>query len=146
MKKRAFLILGFFVLLFAAIALASAQTVRERLKQEPDFKIYSVIFGVTTSTNSTTPTVRLAKVTDPKSGTTDPVKVDVPDAFIKAVKKKVEAKQYEPKLKDGKPVEFFTYFFYVPGHSTSWSWTWTSHWINSHDTRCVACFQSFACC
>jgi hypothetical protein len=116
MKNRTLLILGFFALLFAAVASAFAQTVRERLKKEPDFKIYSVIFGVT-GTNSTAPIVRLAKVTDPKSGTTDAVKVDVPDAYIKAAKKKIEAKNYDPKLKDGKPVEFFTYFFYVPGYS-----------------------------
>jgi hypothetical protein len=105
------------VLLFEAVASASPQTVRERLKKEPDFRIYSVIFGVTATTNSAAPAVRLAKVTDPKSGTTDPVKIDVPDAYIKAAKKKIEAKHYEPEVKDGKPVEFFTYFFYVPGHS-----------------------------
>ena len=105
------------VLLLASVASASAQTVRERLKKEPDLRIYSVIFGVTATTNLTAPTVRLAKVTDPKSGTTDPVKVDVPDAYIKAAKKKIAAKKYEPELKDGKPVEFFTYFYYVPGHS-----------------------------
>jgi hypothetical protein len=104
-------------LIFGFFSSASAQTVRERLKKEPDFRIYSVIFGVTATTNSTVPTVRLAKVTDPKSGTTDAVKVDVPDAYIKAAKKKIEAKHYEPELRDGKPVEFFTYFLYVPGHS-----------------------------
>src|SRR5262245_42461722 len=117
MKNRTLLTLGFFVLLFSAVASVSAQTVRERLKKEPDFKIYSVIFGVTATTNSTAPTVRIAKVTDPKTGTTDPVKVDVPEAYIKEAKKKIKAKKYEPGLKDGKPVEFFTYFFYVPGHS-----------------------------
>jgi hypothetical protein len=105
------------VLLFASVASTSAQTVRERLKKDPDFKIYSVIFGVTATTNSAVPIVRLAKVIDPKSGTTDPVKVDVPDAYLKTAKKKIEAKKYEPELKDGKPIEFFTYFFYVPGHS-----------------------------
>jgi hypothetical protein len=105
------------VVLLGAIASASAQTVRERLKTESDFRIYSVIFGVTAGTNSTVPKVRVAKVIDPKSGTTDPVKVDVPDAYIKAAKKKIEAKHYEPQLKDGQPVEFFTYFFYVPERS-----------------------------
>jgi len=105
------------VLVFEAVASASAQTVRERLKKDPDFKIYAVTFGITASTNSSVPTVRLAKVTDPKAGTTDPVKVDVPGAYVKAAKKKIEAKHYEPEMKDGKPVEFFTYFYYVPGHS-----------------------------
>ncbi|HEX5220675.1 MAG TPA: hypothetical protein VFZ59_13975 [Verrucomicrobiae bacterium] len=117
MKNRTHSILACFSLTLLIGAVASAQTVRERLEKEPDFKIYSVIFGVTATTNSSAPAVRLAKVIDPKSGTTDAVKVDVPDAFIKAAKEKIEAKKYEPKLKDGKPAEFFTYFFYVPGHS-----------------------------
>jgi hypothetical protein len=119
MKNPTFLLLRFVstALVLVSVVSASAQTVRERLKKEPDFKIYSVIFGVTATNNSAVPAVRLAKVTDPKSGTTDPVKIDVPDAYIKAAVKKIEAKHYEPKLKDGKPVEFFTYFFYVPGHS-----------------------------
>src|SRR6266480_5912272 len=104
------------ILLLGSVATASAQTVtvRECLKKEPDFRIYSVIFGVTATTNSAVPAVRIAKVTDPKSGTTDAVKVDVPGAYIKAAKKKIEAKHHEPEMKDGKPVEFFTYFFYVP--------------------------------
>jgi len=41
---------------------------------------------------------------------------DLPDAYIKAAKKKIQAEPPEPKIKDGKPVEVFTYFFYVPGH------------------------------
>ena len=105
------------MLLLASVASTSAQTVRERLKKEPDFRIYSVIFGVTATTNSAVTTVRLAKVIDPKSGTTDAVKLDIPDAYIKAAKKKIEAKHYDPEMKEGKPVEFFTYFFYVPGHT-----------------------------
>jgi hypothetical protein len=119
MKNPTFAILRLvsIVLVLGAVASAAAQTVREHLKREPDFRIYSVIFGVTATTNSTVPAVRFAKVTDPKSGTTDAVKVDVPDAYIKAATKKIEAKHYEPQLKDGKPVEFFTYFYYVPGHS-----------------------------
>ena len=119
MKNRSILILAFFstVLLFVSAASVSGQTVRELLKKDPDFRIYCVIFGVTASTNSASPTVRLAKVTDPKSGTTDAVKVDVPEAYIKAAKRKIQAKHYEPEMKDGKAVEFFTYFFYVPGYS-----------------------------
>ena len=51
------------------------------------------------------------------SGTTDAVMVNVPDECGQAVKNRIEANHYEPELTDGKPVEFFTYFFYVPGHS-----------------------------
>jgi hypothetical protein len=34
-----------------------------------------------------------------------------------AAKKKIQAEPPDPKIKDGKPVEVFTYFSYVPGHS-----------------------------
>jgi len=40
----------------------------------------------------------------------------IPDAWIKAAKKKIQAEPPKPKMKDGKPAEVFTYFFYVPGH------------------------------
>jgi hypothetical protein len=51
-------------------------------------------------------------------GSKGSAKIDnVPDAFIKAAKKKILAEPPKPKMKDGKPVEVFTYFFYVPGHS-----------------------------
>jgi len=38
----------------------------------------------------------------------------IPEAWIKAAKKKIQADPPKPKMKDGKPVEVFTYFFYVP--------------------------------
>jgi hypothetical protein len=41
-------------------------------------------------------------------------KIDLPDAWIKAAKKKIQAEPPKPKMKDGKPVEVFTYCFYVP--------------------------------
>ncbi len=91
------------------------QTVRERLENEPDFRIYATEFSVVVTTNSAVPTIRLAKVIDPKSGTDEPVKMNVPDEFIEAAKKKIEARNFEPRSNEGKPAEFFTYFFYVPG-------------------------------
>jgi hypothetical protein len=105
-------------LLLGSVASASAQTVRERLNQDPGFRIYPVVFGVTATTKSGPPAVRLVEVGVPKGSTksADAAKIDVPDAFIKAAKKKIQAEPPEPKMKDGKPVEVFTYFFYVPGH------------------------------
>ena len=88
------------------------------MKKDPDFRIYAVILGVTATTNSTPPSVRLASVGDastrPARGV-DVAKI-VPDAWIKAAKKKIQADPPKPKMKDGKPAEVFTYFFYVPGH------------------------------
>jgi hypothetical protein len=108
------------MLLLGSVASASAQTVRERAKNDPSFRIYPVIFAVTAPTKSTPPVVRVVEIGTPvsersgKSG--KPPKIDLPDAFIKAAKKKIQAEPPEPKTKDGKPVESFTYFFYVPGH------------------------------
>jgi hypothetical protein len=99
------------MLLLGSVASASAQTVGERMKKDPGFRIYPVIFGVTATSNST-PVVRLVEVGVPKGSP----KIDLPDAWIKAAKKKIQAEPPKPKMKDGKPVEVFTYFFYVPAH------------------------------
>jgi hypothetical protein len=101
------------MLLLGSVASASAQTVTERMKNERGFRIYPVTFGVTATSNSTPPAIRVMEVGVPKGS----AKIDnVPDAFIKTAKKKILAEPPKPKMKDGKPVEVFTYFFYVPGH------------------------------
>ena len=91
----------------------SEQTVREQLK-DPEFKLYTVVFGITVDADSKLQAIKVSKITDPKTGTTDAVDIQVPQPFIDAAKKKAIAKQYKPKLQDGKPVEFFTYFYYTP--------------------------------
>ena len=98
------------MLFLGSVASATAQTVAERWKNEPGFRIYPVTFAVTATTP---PVIRVQEVGTPKGAP----KIDnVPDAFIKAAKKKIEAQPPNPKMKDGKPVEVFTYFFYVPEH------------------------------
>ena len=89
------------------------------MKKDPNFRIYAVTFGVIATSNSTPPVVRPIEVGTPrnerdKSG--HPRKIDIPDAWMKAAKKKIQADPPKPKMKDGKPAEVFTYFFYVPGH------------------------------
>ena len=105
------------MLLLGSVAPASAQTVGERVKKDPGFQIYPVIFGVTATSNSTSPAVRMVSVGSPKGQgkSVDAAKI-IPDAWIKAAKKKIQADPPKPKMKDGKPVEVFTYFFYVPEH------------------------------
>lgn len=98
------------MLLLGSVASAPAQTVAERWKNEPGFRVYPVAFAVTATTP---PVIRVQKVGVPKGSP----KIDnVPDTFIEAAKKKIQAHPPEPKMKDGKLVEVFTYFFYVPGH------------------------------
>jgi hypothetical protein len=100
------------MLVLGSVASASAQTVSERAKKDPGFRIYPVIFGVTATTKSTPPAIRLIEVGVPKGSP----KIDLPDTFIRAAKKKIQAEPPEPKMKDGKPVEVFTYFFYIPAY------------------------------
>ena len=115
MTKRRLLFL--IATLLCALDSASAETVRERLKNDPKFELYAVIFGVTVDANSKIDGFRVVKVTDPKSRSTDPVDVQVPKKFVAAARKRLAGMQkYEPKFKDGKPVEFFTYVFYSPEH------------------------------
>ena len=107
------------MLLLGLVESASAQTVAERMKKDPSFRIYPVTFGVTATSNSTPPVIRAQRVGTSRSERTKsghPPKIDIPDAWIEAAKKKIEAQPPKPKVKDGKPVEVFTYFFYVPEH------------------------------
>ena len=107
------------MLLLGSVASASAQTVAERMKKDPNFRIYPVTFGVTATSNSTALVIRAQKVGTPRNERTKsghPPKINVPDAWIEAAKKKIEAQPPKPKMKDGKPVEVFIYFFYVPEH------------------------------
>ena len=100
------------ILLLASVASAPAQTVGERMKKDPNFRIYPVIFGVTATSNSTPPVIRPMEVGTPRNAP----KIDIPDACIKAAKKKIQAQPPKPQMKDGKPVEVFVYFFHLPDH------------------------------
>src|SRR5438874_12630756 len=94
------------ILLLASVASAPAQTVKERMNKDPNFRIYPVIFGVTATSNSTLAAVRLVEVGTPRNERTksgNPPKTDLPDAWIKAAKKKIETQPPKPKLKGGKP-------------------------------------------
>jgi len=103
--------------LLGSVASASAETVGERAKKDPSFKIYPVIFSVTVTSNSTPPAVRVVGKGQGKNyrkiSEAEAAKI-IPEAWIKAVKKIIQADPSKPKMKDGKPVEVFTYFFYVP--------------------------------
>jgi hypothetical protein len=107
------------VLLLGSVASGSAQTVAERMKKDPNFRIYPVTFGVRATSNSTPLVIRAMEVGTPRNERTKSghaPKINIPDAWIEAAKKKILAEPPKPKMKDGKPVEVFTYFFYVPDH------------------------------
>jgi hypothetical protein len=99
--------------LLAAASTTFAQTVRERLNDR-DFHLYAVIFGITVDAHSKITGFKVSRVTEPKTGSANALDVKLPQSFVAAARKKAEAKHYEPKLKNGKPVEFFTYYFFTP--------------------------------
>ena len=116
MKALRMLLLGSLVMSF--IAGASAQPIRELLKH-PGFRLYTVIFGITVDERGQITGFRVARVTDAQSDSKAPLPVKVPNQFIAAARKKAEARQYKPRLKNGKPVEFYTYYFYAPDHPSA---------------------------
>src|SRR6059058_3003808 len=86
------------MLLLGSVTSASAETVGERVKKDPSFQIYPVIFGVTATTNSTPPAVRVASIGNASKGRgkgdrviseAEAAKI-IPEAWIKAAKKKIQ--------------------------------------------------------
>jgi hypothetical protein len=86
------------------------------MQKEPGFRVYSVIFGVTLDSTTNIVQFRVSKVIDPKSGSTAAVNVPVPGEYVAQARKKFASKPGQPKLLDGRPVEFFTYYFYSPAY------------------------------
>ena len=99
----------------ALVAVASAQPVRELIKR-PDFRLYAVVLGVTVDERGKITRFHVAGVTDAKSDSKALLPVKVPSGFMAAARKKAEAHHYKPRLENGKPVEFFTYYFYAPDY------------------------------
>ena len=101
--------------MIAFAAAASAQPIRELIKR-PDFRLYAVVFGVTVDERGKIAKFRVAGVTDAKSDSKALLRVKVPEHFVAAARKKAEARYSKPKLVNGKPVEFFTFYFYAPDY------------------------------
>ena len=115
------------MLLLGSVASASAQTVAERWKNEPGFRVYPVTFAVTATTP---PVIRVQEVGVPKGSP----KIDnVPDAFIKAAKKKILAEPPKPKMKMGSRSRSSRISFTFRGIPMSSSLTWTSRSTSNHD-------------
>jgi hypothetical protein len=107
------------VLLSLAFAAAAwAQPVRELIRR-PDFRFYTVVFGITVDERGKITKFRVAGVTDAKSDSKALLRVKVPERFVAAARGKAEARHHKPKFANGKPAEFFTYYFYAPDYPTA---------------------------
>ena len=71
--------------------------------------LYAVIFDVTVGSVGKLQTLKVAKVIDPSTHTTDAVKVPVPDSYLSAAKALLIKKNYGPN-----PAHFNTWLFYDP--------------------------------
>lgn len=94
---------------------AGEKTVRQQL-EDPEFKLYTVVFGITVDADSKLQGFKVAKVADAKSKPPQVVEVEIPQAYIDAARKKTEARKHPPKLEKGQPVESYTYYFFTPEH------------------------------
>lgn len=102
--------------IFLAASTVSAVTIGDRLRNDPKFQLFAVFFAVTVDSHSKIQTFKIARVTDPRTDSSEAVDVRIPKAFVAAVRSRAERKHYSPKLKDGKPIEFFIFYFYSPAH------------------------------
>jgi hypothetical protein len=72
-------------------------------------KLYAVVFQVSVNSSGKVEALKIAKVIDPSSGTTNPVYVPVPQSYIAAVRVFLAKRSYV-----STPKQFFTYTFYDP--------------------------------
>jgi hypothetical protein len=107
---------GILVLLLTSIAQAQQPPTSPAYVTGKAKKLYSVIFGILVEVNGAVRSVRVARITDPGTGSVAPVDVFVPAVYVEAAKQFILDKGYSPKLDNGKPVEFYTYFFFDPAN------------------------------
>ena len=101
------------IVILALVATLLVVTRISAAEPMPD-KVFAVIFGIIVDEKGHIVSFRVDKVTDPRSGSTEAVPVAIPDSYVAAARALAIAKKYEPRLKDGKPIEFFTWFFFDP--------------------------------
>lgn len=107
------------LLLFLTLVAASslrAGSIRDHFLTNANFQLYSVIFFVRQNADGSIREVRVHKVIEPRSGTTDAVKIDLPEKFTAGAEKLIRARKYEvdTTAKDGLILPFATYFYYAP--------------------------------
>lgn len=88
-------------LLLMVLSVAKAQSARP--------KLYAVIFDVTVNSTGKVESLKVAKVIDPSTHTTNAVNVAVPDSYLSAAKALLIKKNY-----GADPMHFNTWLFYDP--------------------------------
>jgi len=92
--------------------LAVAISFAAQAKDEPPY--YAAIFGITVDSSGDLKAFRFIKVIDQTGGAPTSPNLQPPKEYIDAARKLAAQKKYVPRMVDGMPKEFFTWFFYVP--------------------------------
>jgi len=108
---------GSVALLFLLLASTSpAESIIARLFHDPKFQLYGLVLGVTVDSQMKVQSLRVVSVSDSRDD--KKVRIEVPQSFLTALRKRANQKLYPPKFKDGKPVEFFIIAWYSPSYPT----------------------------
>jgi hypothetical protein len=94
-------------LIFAAFLLMVSSLIHAQSASPK--KLYAVIFYVTVNSAGAVQTLKVAKVIDPSTHSTDAVNVAVPDSYLSAAKALLIKTNYGPD-----PTHFNTWLFYDP--------------------------------
>ncbi len=112
--ERRFMRILFAIFLFLSWNMLHAETVSERVKNDPKFSLYAVIFGVTQNEDGTVKAVRVVDVLDATSDSKETVKLELPPRYLSKASRAIYEHKYPLQKKDGKPAEFTVYFLYSP--------------------------------
>ncbi|MEO6054751.1 MAG: hypothetical protein ABIP97_12125 [Chthoniobacterales bacterium] len=91
-----------------------AETVRERLKRDPDFQLYAVIFAIVQNDDATVKSVTIANIFDAASDSKETASVQLPKAYFEKAEALIRSHKYALQAKEGKPITFFAYYLYSP--------------------------------
>jgi hypothetical protein len=96
-------------LLYAAFLLMVSGFIHAQSASPNPGKLYAVVFDVTVDSAGKVQTLKVTKVIDPSTHTTEAVKVAVPDSYLSAAKALLIKTNYGPD-----PAHFNTWLFYDP--------------------------------
>lgn len=99
--------------LFAIVFFLLAGTALAQSSSVAATKLYAVVFAATVNPAGKIDSLKVSKVIDPSSGTTDAVAVAVPQSYVAAARAFLSKRTYATDQK-----QFFTYTFYDPSQPT----------------------------
>ncbi|MEO8205653.1 MAG: hypothetical protein ABI615_05690, partial [Chthoniobacterales bacterium] len=100
--------------LFCLNGALQAETVAERLKKDPNFELYAVIFAILQNKDGSVENVKVANILDAASDSKETAPIELPRAYFVKAEKLIRVRKHPLQTKDGKPEVFFVYYLYSP--------------------------------